>query len=76
MSDEYHRASLVAQADILRQLAALLADCGVRERWQGAAQVQCEMALMGLCDDLLTYSRRLEHASYYAGSRSVMARLG
>jgi hypothetical protein len=76
MSDEYHRARLVAEADGLRQLAVRLANCGVGERWQGATQIQCEIALMGLVDDLLTHSRRLEHVGHYATTRSVMARLG
>jgi hypothetical protein len=34
------------------------------------------MALHGLGDQLVAHSRRLEHLSHYAGSHSVMARLG
>lgn len=76
MSNDHHRASLIAEATALRHLASRLAEHGVGDRWEGAARVSCEMALELLQDDLLHASRKLDHLAYYAGSHSVMARVG
>jgi hypothetical protein len=76
MSDEYHRASLAHQATVLLHIGNSLAEHGVGDRWEGVARIRCEMALHGLGDQLVAHSRRLEHLSHYAGSHSVMARLG
>jgi len=76
MSDEHHRARLAHQALVLRHIGDALAQHGVGDRWEGAARIRCEMALDGLGDQLVAHSRRLEHLAHYAGSHSVMARLG
>ena len=76
MSNEHHRASLMAEAVALRHLAIRLAEHGVGNRWEGAARIRCEMALGLLCEDLLETSRKLDHLAHYAGSHSVMARVG
>lgn len=76
MSDEYHRASLARLASDLHHIGLRLAEHGVGERWEGASRVRCEMALDGLRDALMAQSQRLDHLAHYAGSTSVMARLG
>lgn len=76
MDDEYHRASLAHQASVLRHIGIRLVEHGVGERWEGGARIRCEMALDGLLASIVAQSRRLDHLAHYAGSTSVMARLG
>ena len=76
MSNDYHRAHLNAQAGALRDVANRLAKHGVGDRWEGPSRDQCELALVGLQQNLLELSRKLDHQAHYVASSSVMARLG
>lgn len=76
MSNDYHRAHLAGSARALGDVADRLALHGVGERWEGPTRDQCELALLGLQQDLWGQARNLDHLAYYVASSSVMGRLG